>query len=231
MALPFVSRDERERGLLLETIGPVWDGNEVWLVVAGASTFAAFPVWYGTLFSGFYIALLLILFFLIIRVVSFEWREKGDSPQWRRLWSGANTLGSFGAPLLWGIAFANLIEGVPLDSSHDYAGTFWDLFSVYTVLGGLALVALCAFHGAGYLTLRTTGELCKRAARTARALALPAAVLGGAFLIWTVKVAVDKNDKSVLAPAIPAAAAIVALVLAILFLLRHRSGWAFALTA
>ena len=99
MLLPFVSRNEKERGVLLETIGPVWDGNEVWLVVAGGATFAAFPGWYATMFSGFYIALLLTLFFLIIRVVSFEWREKSDSPRWRRVWSGANTLGSFGAPL------------------------------------------------------------------------------------------------------------------------------------
>ena len=122
MLLPWVGRNERERGVLLETIGPVWDGNEVWLVVAGGATFAAFPAWYATMFSGFYIALLLVLFFLIIRVVSFEWREKSDSSKWRSVWAGANTLGSFGAPLLWGIAFANLVEGVPLNSSHDYRG-------------------------------------------------------------------------------------------------------------
>jgi cytochrome d ubiquinol oxidase subunit II len=231
MLLPFVPRDEHEQGVLLETIGPVWDGNEVWLVVAGGATFAAFPAWYATLFSGFYIALLLVLFFLIVRVVSFEWREKSDSPGWRRAWTGANTLGSFGAPLLWGIAFANLIEGVPLNSSGDYAGSFWDLFSVYTVLAGLAVVALFAFHGAGYLTLRTTGALCERAADAARRLALPAAVLGAAFLIWTVKVAVDNNERNALAPAVAAAAAIVALVLGIALTLRRRRGWGFGLTA
>jgi cytochrome d ubiquinol oxidase subunit II len=231
MLLPWVPRDERERGVLLESIGPVWDGNEVWLVVAGGATFAAFPAWYATLFSGFYIALLLVLFFLIIRVVSFEWREKSDSPRWRAVWAGANTLGSFGAPLIWGIAFANLLQGVPLNSSNDYAGSFWDLFSVYTVLGGVAFVALFAFHGAGYLTLRLTGDLCQRAARAKWLLAPVAAVLGAAFLIWTVKVAVDSNDKPVLTPAIPAAAAILALVLAIVLSLRHRRAWAFGLTA
>ena len=162
MLLPFLPRDERERGVLFESIGPVWDGNEVWLVVAGAGTFAAFPAWYATLFSGFYVALLLTLFFLIVRVVSFEWREKSDSPRWRALWTGANTLGSFGVPLIWGIAFANLVQGVPLDSNGDYAGNFWDLFSVYTVLGGVAFVVLFAFHGAGYLTLRTTGDPYRR---------------------------------------------------------------------
>ncbi len=231
MLLPWVPRNERERGVLLESIGPVWDGNEVWLVVAGGATFAAFPAWYATLFSGFYIALLLVLFFLIIRVVSFEWRGKSDSPRWRAVWAGANTLGSFGAPLIWGIAFANLVQGVPLNSSHDYAGDFWDLFSVYTVLGGVTVVVLFAFHGAGYLTLRTTGDLCERAAHASRRLALPALVLGAAFLVWTVKVAVDNNDKPVLTPAIPAAATAVVLVVAILLSFARRRAWAFGLTA
>jgi cytochrome bd ubiquinol oxidase subunit II len=231
MLLPFLPRDERERGVLFESIGPVWDGNEVWLVVAGAATFAAFPAWYATLFSGFYLALLLILFFLIVRVVSFEWREKSDSPRWRAVWTGANTLGSVGVPLIWGIAFANLLRGVPLDSNGDYAGNFWDLFSVYSVLGGVALVILFAFHGAGYLTLRTTGDLRERASLTALRLAVPAAVFGAAFLIWTVKVAVDNNDQDVLQPAIPAAAAIGAVVLAIVSQFWGRRGWAFVLTA
>jgi cytochrome d ubiquinol oxidase subunit II len=231
MLLPWLPRDERERGVLLESIGPVWDGNEVWLVVAGGATFAAFPAWYATLFSGFYIALLLLLFFLIVRVVSFEWREKSDSPRWRAVWAGANTLGSFGAPLIWGIAFANLLKGVPLNSSNDFAGDFWDLFSVYTVLGGVTFVALFAFHGAGYLTLRTTGDLCERAAHAAWRLALPAGVLGAAFMIWTVKTAVDNNDKPVLTPAIPAVATIVVLGAAIALAFARRRAWAFALTA
>jgi cytochrome d ubiquinol oxidase subunit II len=231
MLLPFVPRDQREQGVLFESIGPVWDGNEVWLVVAGGATFAAFPAWYATLFSGFYVALLLVLVFLMIRVVSFEWREKSDSPRWRAVWAGANTLGSVGAPLIWGIAFANLVHGVPLDGNGDYAGTFWDLFSVYTVVGGLAVVALFAFHGSGYLALRTTGELCERAGDTARRLAVPATALGAVFLLWTVKVAVDNNDKDVLWPAISAAAAIVALGLAALSVFMRRSTRAFALTA
>jgi cytochrome bd ubiquinol oxidase subunit II len=231
MLLPFVGRNQRERGVLLESIGPVRDGNEVWLVVAAGATFAAFPDWYATLFSGFYLLLLLLLVFLIVRVVSFEWREKSDRPRWRAVWTGANTLGSFGAPLVWGIAFANLVHGVPLDSNGDYAGTFWDLFSVYTVLGGLTVVAIFAFHGAGYLTLRTTGELCERATATARRLALLATVLGAAFLIWTVKVAVDNNDKDALWPAITAGAAIVVLALAAVLVITRRNALAFAPTA
>src|SRR2546430_13533056 len=167
MLLPFLPRDERERVVMLETSGPVWDGNEVWLVTAGGATFAAFPAWYGTMFSCFYIALLLVLFFLIVRVLSFEWREKGDSPRWRATWKWANAVGSAGASLIWGIGLSNLLDGVPIDSSGDFSGTFWDLFSVYTVLGGITVVLLFAFHGATFQTLRTTGDLCERAAGAA----------------------------------------------------------------
>src|SRR5512132_1314976 len=114
MLLPFLPRDERERGVMFETIGPVWDGNEVWLVVAGGATFAAFPAWYATMFSGFYLALLLVLFFLIIRVVSFEWREKSESPRWRATWMWANTVGSAGAALVWGVGLSSLLYGLPI---------------------------------------------------------------------------------------------------------------------
>src|SRR5256886_3519937 len=152
MLLPFLPRDERERGVMLETIGPVWDGNEVWLVTAGAATFAAFPSWYATMFSGFYIALLLVLFFLIVRVLSFEWRSKSESPRWRTVWLWANAVGSFGASLIWGVGLANLVHGVPINSSGDFAGDFADLFSVYTVVAGVAVVLLFAFHGATFLS-------------------------------------------------------------------------------
>ncbi len=231
MLLPFVPRDERERGIFLGTIGPVWDGNEVWLVVAGAATFAAFPAWYATLFSGFYIALLLVLVCLIVRVVSFEWRTKRDSLRWRAFWTGANVFGSVGAPLLWGIALANLLHGVPLDSDGNYAGDFWDLFSGYTLLGGVTVVVLFAFHGATFLTLRTSGELCERALETAKRLSVPAALLGAVFLVWTVVVAVDRNDKDVFPPVLPAALAVLALLLAVLFVARGRTGRGFTMTA
>ena len=149
---------------MFESIGPVWDGNEVWLVVAAGATFAAFPAWYATMFSGFYIALLLILALLIVRVVSFEWRDKSEDPRWRAVWMWMNTVGSVGAPFIWGIALANLLHGVPLTSSHQFAGDFLDLFSAYTVLAGLTFVCLFALHGATYLTLRTAGDLRDRAA-------------------------------------------------------------------
>jgi cytochrome d ubiquinol oxidase subunit II len=231
MLLPFLPRDERERGYMLRTIGPVWDGNEVWLVVAGGATFAAFPSWYATMFSGFYIALLAVLFFLIIRVLSFEWRSKSKSPRWRAVWLWCNAIGSFGASLIWGVGLANLLYGVPINSSGDFSGTFWDLFNVYTVLGGLTVVLLFAFHGATYLTIRTVDDLCERAAQAARRLSVLAALVGAAFLAWTVAVAVDRNDKDVFPPILPAALGIAALGLALLFALRRRSGWAFVATA
>jgi len=230
MLLPFVPRSDAERSTTLRTIGPVWDANEVWLVVAGGATFAAFPAWYATMFSGFYLALLLILFFLIVRVVSFEWRSKSESPRWRATWSWANTIGSFGAPLLWGIGLANLLGGVPIDSDGHYAGTFWDLFSPYTVVAGIAVVALFAFHGATFLTLRTIGDLHDRAERAALRLAIPAAALGAVYVVWTVAMAIDRNDKDLFPPALPAAVAIVALALAVVFILRGRNGRAFTMT-
>lgn len=230
MLLPFLPRDERERRVMFETIGPVWDGNEVWLVVVGGATFAAFPAWYATMFSAFYIALLLVLVLLIVRVVSFEWREKRDGPPWRATWAWANTIGSVGAALVWGIGLANLVHGVPIDSDGHFAGDFLDLFSPYTVFAGLAAVVLFAFHGATFLTLRTTGDLLARAGRAARRLALPAALVAGTFLAWTVGVAVDRNDKDVFPPVLPAAAGILALLLAVAFTFSARSGWAFAMT-
>ncbi|HEY5659746.1 MAG TPA: cytochrome d ubiquinol oxidase subunit II [Gaiellaceae bacterium] len=230
MLLPFLPRDERERGAMFESIGPVWDANEVWLVVAGAAIFAAFPAWYAAAFSSLYLALLLVLFFLIIRVVSFEWRGKGGTLRWRRFWTGANAVGSYGASLIWGIGLANLLQGLPLNSSGDFTGTFWDLFSPYTVLAGLAVVALFAFHGATFLMIRTVGDLHARAERAAARLSIVAIVLGAGFLAATIAVAIDKNDKSVFPPILPALIAAVAL-LAAAFLVRARSGWAFVLTA
>ena len=165
MLLPFLPRDDAERSAMFASIGPVWDGNEVWLVTAGGATFAAFPAWYATMFSGFYIALLLALFFLIIRVISFEWRTKSESPRWRTVWLWANAVGSFGASLIWGVGFANLLYGTPINSSDDFTGTFWDLFNWYTLLGGLAVVAIFVFHGATFLTLRTQGDLLLAGAR------------------------------------------------------------------
>ena len=231
MLLPFLPRNEGERRQMFHTIGPVWDGNEVWLVVAAGATFAAFPAWYGTMFSAFYLALLLVLVLLIVRVLSFEWRGKSESRRWQAIWLWANVIGSTGVAFVWGVGLSSLLNGVPIDSDGDFTGNVLDLFRPYTVFAGLAFVLLFSFHGAAFLTLRTTGELCERAAAAARRLALPAAVVASAFLVWTVIVAVDRNDKDVFPPVLPAALGIAALFFAVVSVLWQRSGWAFVSTA
>ncbi len=232
MLLPFLPRrgSEQDRSAMFEAIGPVWDGNEVWLVVAAGATFAAFPSWYATLFSGFYIALLLILVLLIVRVVSFEWRSKADGPRWRMAWLGANAAGSTGAAFLWGLTLANLLHGVPLTSTHVFAGSFLDLFSGYTVLAGVAVVAVFALHGATYLALRTTGELRERAVSASRRLAPPAAILAAGFLAWTVVVAHQRNGRAIVPVLIPAAVTAAALMLVVVLSRSRLGGWAFAMT-
>ena len=172
-----------------------------------------------------------MLVLLIVRVVSFEWRNKSDSRGWQRTWLGANVVGSVGAPFLWGIALSNLLRGVPLDSDRHFAGSFWDLFSPYTVFAGLVTVALFAFHGAIFLTLRIAGEIGLRAAGTARRLSIPAALGGTALVLWTVAVAVDRNDKDVFPPLLPAMVAIAAFVGAVVFTRSGRPGRAFTMTA
>jgi cytochrome bd ubiquinol oxidase subunit II len=231
MLLPVLGRSEDDRRTMFESIGPVWDGNEVWLVIAGGATFAAFPVWYATMFSGFYLALLLILLLLIVRVLSFEWRSKAHSPRWRSLWTWLNTVGSVGAPLLWGIVLASLLHGVPIASDQTYAGGFGDLFTGYTVLAGIAVCLLFALHGAVYVTLRTLGDLRERARRLAARLAPLTALVGAGFLVWTLVVANDRNDKGVFPGILPVAVAAVAAVAATFLARRANEKWAFGATA
>jgi cytochrome d ubiquinol oxidase subunit II len=231
MLLPFLGRSEADRRTMFESIGPLWDGNEVWLVIAGGATFAAFPVWYATMFSGFYLALLLILGFLIVRVLSFEWREKAENPAWKAFWAWMNTTGSIGAPFLWGIALGALLHGVPIGSDQTFAGQFSDLFSAYTVFAGVAVCLLFAFHGAVFLTLRTLGDLRARALRLASRLAPLAAVAGAAFLVWTLFVAADANDKGVFPGILPVAVAAVAAVASVFLVRTGKERWAFAATA
>jgi cytochrome bd ubiquinol oxidase subunit II len=231
MLLPVLGKEEGDRQRMFESIGPLWDGNEVWLVIAGGATFAAFPVWYATMFSGFYLALLLILLLLIVRVLSFEWRAKADSPRWKAVWTWMNTIGSVGAPLLWGIALASLLHGVPIASDQSFAGDFGDLFTGYTILAGIAVCLLFALHGAVFLSLRTLGDLRGRAQHTASRLAPAAAIVGAGFLVWTLVVARDVNDKGVFPGILPVAVAAVAAFAAIFLVRAGKERWAFAATA
>ena len=188
MLLPVLGRDDRERRVMINTIGPVWDGNEVWLITAGGATFAAFPEWYATLFSGFYLPLLLILLALIVRGVAFEYRGKRARA---RPGSAAGTcaivVGSVVPAFLWGVAFANIVRGVPLDADHEYTGSLLDLLNPYALLGGLTHARRCSsLHGAVFLALKTTGEIRDRAnaARRPRRARAPRS-LAVAFLAWT----------------------------------------------
>jgi cytochrome d ubiquinol oxidase subunit II len=185
MLLPILGRNDIERRVLINTIGPVWDGNEVWLLVAGAGTFAAFPEWYATLFSGFYLALLLILVALILRGVAFEYRGKIDDPVWRRRWDIAIVVGSTIPALLWGVAFANIVAGVPIDADKQFTGTLLTLLNPYGLLGGLTTLSLFALHGALFLGLRTNGELRERAIKLAATLSVPTLVIAAGFAVWT----------------------------------------------
>ncbi len=225
MLLPVLGRDETDRRIMINTIGPVWDGNETWLIVAGASMFAAFPYWYATLFSGFYLALLLILGALIVRGLAFEYRSKVDSRRWRRGWDNCNVVGSVLPALLWGVAFANIVRGVPIDRGGDFTGTLLTLLNPYALLGGVATIALFVTHGAVFLTLKTEGDIRARAHVLAGRAGIVTVLLGGAFLLWT---ALGYGNGWALVGALLTA---VALVGALLANHRTREGWAFALTA
>ena len=224
MLLGPLARDDTDRRVLINTIGPVWDGNEVWLLVAGGATFAAFPLWYSTLFSGFYLALLVILVALIVRVVAFEFRGKVDSDRWRRSWDIAIMSCSAVPALLWGVAFGNIVHGVPIDAQHHFTGSFFTLLNPYALLGGLATLSVFALHGAVFLALKTTDELRARARDLCRPLGSAAVLFGGGFLAWT---AVDHGGWVWL----PVALAAATLVTGVLLALEDREGLAFLCTA
>jgi cytochrome d ubiquinol oxidase subunit II len=223
--LPVIGRDERERRVLINTIGPVWDGNEVWLLVAGGATFAAFPEWYATLFSGFYLPLLIILVALILRGVAFEYRGKVDSVTWRRRWDACIIGGSLVPALLWGVAFGNIVRGVKLDADHEYVGGFFDLLNPYALLGGLTTLTLFTLHGAVFLALKTDGRVRRHAGDLAVRLGVAAVVVAAGFLVWT---QASYGDAGGL---VLSGAAALALVAAVVAAHRRREGWAFIGTA
>ena len=221
-----VGRDEEERRAAMATVGPFWDANEVWLVVAAAAIFAAFPVWYATMFSAFYLALVLLLVALILRGVAFEFRDRSENPRWRRTWDAVRGIASLLAPFLIGVALANLLAGLPIDGQQEFTGSLSDLFQPYAVVAGITLVLLCLLHGATFLALKTDGDLRARAQRAGDLVAVPAVVAAIVFAGYAHYEANAGAVPGVLTLGLPG------LVIASAVLLRHRrDGWAFVVTA
>ena len=227
MLLPFIGKNDVERRIVINTIGPFWDGNEVWMITAGGALFAAFPHVYATMFSGFYMALFLMLVGLILRGVAIEFRSKDESSQWRSAWDWMICIGSTLPALLWGVAVTNLIQGIPINAKMQYVGSFFDLLSPYTLVGGIAFLLVFLFHGALFLTLRVEGELIERVRRSAVTIGLLAAV---AFLVL-VGLTYTNTDlfKSVLAST-ALLGAVVVFVIGYVLLWMKKFGWAFAMS-
>src|SRR5512133_1873131 len=181
--LPFLGKTDLKRRVMINAIGPHWDGNEVWLLTAGGATFAAFPNWYATLFSGFYLPLFLILLALIVRGVAFEFRGKDDSPRWKSLWDWCIFAGSAIPALLWGVAFTNFVKGVPIDGNMMYVGGFFNLLNPYALLGGVVSLLGFTLYGAIFLSLKTNDEICEASQKMAWRLWPPTLVALFAYVI------------------------------------------------
>ena len=229
MLLPFLGKKDEERRAIINTIGSSWDGNEVWLLTAGGATFAAFPHWYATMFSGFYLAFFVLLVGLIVRGISFEYRSKDSSPRWRRTFDWMIAVGSFLPALLFGTAFANLARGLPINEQMMFTGNLLTLLNPYGLIGGLTMVSVFLLHGANFLTLRLEGELRERAHAAAGKVYWPAAgavvLLGISTYTYT-----DIATKIGINPGVVPIAAVAVLLFTIYFINHRREGWAFAFT-
>ena len=217
-----IGTSETERRVAINTIGPWWDGNEVWLIVAGAALFAAFPGWYATMFSALYLALVLVLLALFARGVSLEYRGKRDGARWRAGWSWALTIGSVLIPLLIGVGLGDLLNGLPINQNQDFTGNFFDLLTGYGLMTGVTLLVLCLLHGATFLALRTTDEIRDRARAAARVLGLVAIVLNIAWAIWTLVVIGGGT-----VPQPTQIFGVIAVIFATLLAGTNNDGWAF----
>jgi cytochrome d ubiquinol oxidase subunit II len=227
--LPFVGRNEKERSVVISSIGPFWDANEVWLLTAGGAIFAAFPNWYATMFSAFYLALVVMLVALILRGVAFEFRNREENETWRKFWDWAIFGGSLVPALLWGVAIANVLAGIKIDAKKQYIGTFFDLLTPYTLLGGLAFVALFALHGGIFLTLKTEGEILERAYKFTWYAYVPAVILVAGFVIAGY-FATDIFKGLGINPGVPAVGAAATLLASGYFVKIRHSGWGFIMT-
>ncbi len=257
MLLPIMGRNGKDRTAMVRTIGPHWDGNEVWLLTAGGATFAAMPLWYATMFSGMYFALFLLLVLLIVRIVAIEWRSKINTDKWRNTWDTVHTISAYGVPLILGVAFSNLVQGMKIEAQtsavvdgslvmteipadqvagqltdgftvFNLTGGFWSLFTWYTIFGGITIVAVCFAHGAQFLGLKTTGELRERAVAIGGPASIVATVLAAGWVLWG-QLAYSTNNWSW----IPLIIAAVALVLATINAQKSiaKEGWAFTFSS
>lgn len=225
--LPFLGKNDLKRRVLINTIGPHWDGNEVWLITAGGATFAAFPGWYATLFSGFYLPLFLILIALIFRGVAFEFRSKDENPTWRAFWDWAIFFGSLIPALLWGVALANLIRGVPIDASMNYVGGFWNLLIPYALVAGFVTLLGFTLQGAIFLSLKTTETILDGARMFVKALWLPVVLLM-VILAGFTYLETDVFTAAGVRAIIPMAAALISVMVTGPLFNHRREGWAFA---
>lgn len=226
----FLGKDDKEKRTYINTIGPFWDANEVWLLTAGGAMFAAFPHWYATMFSGLYIPLVLMLLALIIRGVSFEFRTKVDNPKWRNTWDWALFLGSALPPLLWGVALTNFMTGLPIDENMEFVGGFLQLLHPFALLGGVMFVLLCIVHGLQFISLRTVGELRERARNLSKILTPVTIVILVLFAgIGVVKTDIFTNHGTIwlIVPVL----SVVALIVAYVLNNKGRDGWAFTATS
>lgn len=227
--LPFLGKEDNERRVIINSIGTHWDGNEVWMITAGGAMFAAFPNWYATLFSGFYLALVVMLLALIARGVAFEYRSKQDSPQWRNRWDWVIFIGSFIPALLWGVAISNIIRGVPIDQNMNFTGNFFTLLNPYSLVGGITAVLLFTLHGSIFLSLKLTDNLLERAQKVAMKLWLPTTALLFIYVIYGY-FDTDMFSKLGINPGlIPILGALA--IISVGYLLKiKREGWAFVMT-
>ncbi len=230
MLLPFLGRKDHERRAIINSIGSVWDGNEVWLITAGGAMFAAFPNWYATMFSGFYLALLLLLVGLILRGVSFEYRSKQASPRWRNTFDWMIAIGSFVPSLLLGTAFANLAQGLPINQDMMYTGNLFTLLNPFGLIGGITTVTVFLLHGANFLTLKLDGHLRERVWAAAKSLYTAAAIMVVILAISTY-IYTDMTSKVGINPGVIPIASLVMLLATILFINRRMDGWAFTATS
>ncbi|MCC7448495.1 MAG: cytochrome d ubiquinol oxidase subunit II [Anaerolineae bacterium] len=227
--LPFMAREDEDRRAVINTIGPFWDGNEVWLLTAGGAIFAAFPNWYATMFSTFYLALFLMLLALIVRGVAFEFRSKDKNPAWRATWDGLIFVGSFVPALLWGVALSNLARGLPIDATMNFTGGFFDLLSPYSLLAGVASLAAFTLHGAIFLSLKAPKNLDEKAHRIASRLWFPTVFVIVLFVVASYATT-DVFARLGVNPGVAPLGAVAALLAMGWFIRERHHGWAFIMS-